>query len=323
MIAIDQTLIFQIIGFFILLIILNRFLYNPVLRILKEREEKISGAIKKAAELEKEVVEGVAAYEKRLKEAAVRGNEERSKIRQEGIDREKALLEAARTEAAAEIASMRKELEASKASALSSLKVESKSLSQNIAEKILDRKVIVMLFAFILPLLPAIAGAAPEGGEHGGSGTTWKIINFVILAVGVYLVWTKAIKGLLDKRSADIKQAIDQAKEAKDIADRKASEYNAKLNVLESRIAEIQNELRLEGEAEKQRIMQEAQASSLKIKEQAKLAAEQEIKKARLEIRREVAEIAVGMAEEILRKELKPEDQEKLVKGYLNNLRLN
>jgi F-type H+-transporting ATPase subunit b len=323
MISLDLTLVFQIIGFFILLIILNRFLYNPVLRVLKERDEKIGGAVKKAAETEKEVAEGLVTYDKKIKEAAVKGHEERNRIRQAGIDREKELLEAARSAAAAEISEMRQELVKNKQAALSSLKEEARTISGNIAEKILERKIVVFLIAFgLTAMLPAFAGAA-EHGEGSGSGGTWKIINFVILAVGVYLVWTKAVSGLLDKRSAEIKKALDEAKEAKDAADRKAAEYSSKLSLLDSRISEIHNELKLEGEAEKQKIIEEAGKAAVRVKEQAKIVAEQELKKAKLEIREEVARLAVGMAEEILKKELKPEDQERLVKGYLNNLRLN
>lgn len=325
MISLDLTLVFQIIGFFFLLIVLNRFLYNPVLRILKERDEKIGGAIKKAAETEKEVETGLLSYEKRIKEAAVKGHEERNRIRQEGLNREKELLEAARVEAAKELTSMRGELSKSKDSALASLKEESRTISKNIAEKILERKVVLFLIAFgLTALLPAIVFAQGEHAEgHGGVGGTWKIINFVILAVGVYLVWTKAIAGLLNKRSAEIKKAIDDAKEAKDTADRKAAEYKEKLSLLEKRISEIHAGLKLEGEAEKKRIVEEAGKASERVREQARVAAEQELKKARLEIRAEAARLAVEMAEEILKKELKPEDQERLVRGYLNNLRLN
>lgn len=320
MIALDLTLIFQIVGFFVLLVILNKFLYGPVLNILKEREEKIDGTLKKASEIEKEVENGLVNYDKRIKEAAVKGHEERGKLRQEALDREKAILEAARADASKELTSMRKELEKNKSSALSSLKEEAKNLSKDIAEKVLERKIVVMLLTLGLTLVPAYGFAAE--GEHAGS-PTWKIINFIILAAGVYLVWTKAIKGLLEKRGEDIKKALDEARLAKEEADKKADEYRQKLNILDKRVSEIHEELRLEGEAEKKRMIAEAETASVRVKEQAKLAAEQEIKKARLELRKEVAELAVGMAQEILKKELSPADQERLVKGYLNNLRLN
>lgn len=320
MISIDYTLLIQIIGFFILLVVLNQFLYKPVQRILKEREEKIEGSIKKAAQTDKEIAEGIIAYEKKLKEAAVKGNEERARIRQEGIEKEKAALEAARAEAFRELTGIRNEIEASKKSAIAGLGTEAKSLARDIAGKVLERSVVGFLIIGLI--VPSLAFASSEGG-HGDSGMTWKIINFVILAVGVYLVWTKAISGLLTRRGSEIKNAIEEARKAKDAADRNAAEYREKLAILDSRVAEIHNELKLEGEAEKARIIAESARSAESLKAQAKIAAEQEIKKARIEIREEAARLAVQLAEEILKKELSPADQERLVKGYLNNLRLN
>jgi F-type H+-transporting ATPase subunit b len=320
MISIDYTLLIQILGFFILLVVLNQFLYKPVQRILREREEKIEGSIKKAAQTDKEIADGIISYEKKLKEAAVKGNEERARIRQEGIEKEKATIEAARAEAFKELTGIRNEIAASKKSAIAGLGTEAKTLARDIAGKVLERSVVGFLILGIL--VPSLAFASSEGG-HGDSGMTWKIINFVILAVGVYLVWTKAISGLLTRRGSEIKTAIEEAQKAKEAADRNAAEYRAKISILDSKVAEIHNELKLEGEAEKARIIAESAKSAEALKAQAKIAAEQEIKKARIEIREEAARLAVQLAEDILKKELSPADQERLVKGYLNNLRLN
>ncbi len=319
MISLDQTLLFQVIGFFVLLIILNRLLYRPVQRILKERDERIAGSLKKAAGTEKEVAEGLLDYEKRLKEAAVKGHEERNRLRQEGVEREKAMFEVARAEAAAELANIRKELDASRRSALAGLRTEASGLAREIAGKVLDRSVAGLVAVFLL--LPSLASAA-GGGDHG-SGMAWKVGNFIVLAIGVYLVWTKVVNKLLDKRSAEIRAAIEEARAARDEAERKASEYRARLGLLDSRIAEIHKELRAEGEAERDRIIAEAGKSAERLKEQAKAAAEQEIKKAKTEIREEAARAAVGLAEDILKKEFTPADQDRLVKGYLDNLRIN
>lgn len=323
MIDIDSTLIYQIIGFFILLIILNRFLYKPVQRILKEREERIEGTLKKAAESDKDIEQGLADYEKRLKEAAVKGHEQRNRLRGEGLAREKEILGNARTEASSELGVMKSKLEESKKSALASLTDEAKTISRDIAEKILERKVIITAFVFILPLLPIIAQAAAEGEHHGGGGTGWKIFNFILLVIGVLLAWFKGLKPMLEKRGVEIREAIEEAQRAKDEADRKALEYREKLSLLEKKIQDIQNELKIEGESEKERIIKEAEAAAIRLKEQTKLTAEQELKKAKAEIRQEAANLAVKMAEEILSRELNTDDQKRLVKGYIDELRLN
>ncbi len=323
MLNLDITLIYQMIGFVVLLFILNSLLYKPLLKILSEREERIDGALKGASESNSRVAKGIEEYEKRLKEATAHGVEVRNKVRQEGLDREKEILDAAREKSSGELAVMKRKLEKDKHDAVAELKDETKSLSRQIAEKILDRKVIVALFAFILPLLPVVARAAEEAEGENGMVLFWKTVNFIVLAVAVYIVWKKVISGLLTKRRDGITQAMADAKAAKEAAEAKEAEYETKLSMIEGRIAEIHREFEAEGEAEKKRILAEAEAAAVKIAEQARLTAEHEVKKAKAEIRAEIAALTVRMAEELLSRELKPEDQEKLVKGYLENLRLN
>lgn len=322
MISLDITLIYPVFGLIILTLILSKLLFGPLIKVLKERDERISGATKKAAETEKYVEKGLLDYEKRIKEATAKGYEERNKLLGEALEREKEILDSSRASAAEELAGMRARIEESKKSALSTLIKDSVAISRDMAEKILERKVIIMLLTLGLCALPTL-GLSAEGEHHEGGGKLWLTINFVILVIGVVILWVKVLRGLLDKRASDIKKAMEEANAAKEAAERKSAEYREKLSLLEKRIAEIQESLRAEGEAEKKRTIAEAEASAVKFKEQARAAAEQEVKKARIEIRREIAGIAAGMAEEILKRELKNEDQERIIKGYIDNLRLN
>ena len=166
-------------------------------------------------------------------------------------------------------------------------------------------------------------GGPGGGGGAGGGGGLWKVINFVILVVGLYLVWVKVIKKALEKKGEEIKKAMDDAREANEAAEKRALEYRAKLSDLEKSIAAIAEELRLEGEAEKKKIIAEATSAAVRLAEQARITVEQELIKARIEIRREVAELAARMAGEILSRELKPEDQERLIKEYVSRMRLH
>lgn len=327
MLDIDITVVYQIVGYLILLAILHPLLYKPVIRLLKDREEKIGGSLKSAEIIEKEVLDGMVAYEKRIKDATVKGLEEKNRLMQQALIDERALLEKAAKEAAEELSVIKGRLSANKGSALTYLKKETGELSKNIAGKILGRNCAAMLIAFILPLLPLIAFAAEQAGheeEHSGSsGEIWRLVTFTIFAVGIYFVWRKFIGPMLAKRAVDIEKAMADAKAAKDAADRKIEEYKVKLATLEKRISEISGDLRKEGEAEKRRILAEAEKAVQKFKAEAQTTIEQEIKKARMEIQAEVAELAVKMAEEILRKEIKQGDQDTLVKGCLASLRLN
>lgn len=68
-------LIAQIVNFLILLYILKRFLYKPILKMLDERKEKISGGLKNAEEIEKKLNQIVAEREEQLKKASKEGEE--------------------------------------------------------------------------------------------------------------------------------------------------------------------------------------------------------------------------------------------------------
>jgi len=328
MLEINLTLILQMIGFIVLLVILNRFLYRPVQRILDERAERIEGTLKKADETNKEIQDGLDEYEKKIKEARLRGHEERAKLKQEALAREREILDAAGREASKELVVMRRKIGEGKDQALESLKDQTKAISKSMAEKLLDRSVALVLVTGALTLLSSIAFASEAehgggAGGGGGGGGLWKVINFVILVVGLYLVWVKVIKKALEKKGEEIKKAMDDAREANEAAEKRALEYRAKLSDLEKSIAAIAEELRLEGEAEKKKIIAEATSAAVRLAEQARITVEQELIKARIEIRREVAELAARMAGEILSRELKPEDQERLIKEYVSRMRLH
>ena len=78
--------------------------------------------------------------------------------------------------------------------------------------------------------------------------------------------------------------------------------------------------LRKEGEVERDRIIEAAHEAAGKIKTQAGFSADQEFKKAISLIKKETADAAVALAEKILKKDIKKEDQKKLVSEYLESL---
>lgn len=322
MLEINATFIIQIISYFILLYLLNRLLFKPVMAVLEKRREQTEGTLKGAADVEKEVEEGLEAYRARLKDETAKAQEARAAIKKAAVEKEKALLESARKEAQDEISRMKAELEKGKRSALETLKEDAKKLSATIAEKVLERKLASIAIAFTLPLLPAIVFAS-TGGEEGNTGMYWKVFNFILLAVGMYLLWVKWLKGALEGRSKDIQNALEEAERTKAEAEAKLKEYQQKLALLDQKVAQIHTDLKVEAGEEKKKILEEAGNAAMKIKGQVKRTAEQEVKKAKLELQKEVARLAVEMAEEILAKQIKPEDQKRIAKDYVDKLSLS
>lgn len=141
MIEINLTLLYQIIAFFILYFVLNALLYKPVLKVINERNKNIEGAKKEASDMEAELQKRLLGYENRLSEAKAKAQEERLRIRQEGLDKEKELLGNARESSQAGLLEAKTMLEQEARSVRVRLKEESKTISKDIAEKILNRKV--------------------------------------------------------------------------------------------------------------------------------------------------------------------------------------
>ncbi len=324
MLDINITTLYQIIGYLVFLVIVQLLLKKPFLKILAERDKRINGTLQEAEKIEAGVESGLEDYETRLKDATLGGMDERARLKGEALSEEQTIIDSAREEAASYLDGIKREISSSKTEALEELKKETKSFSREIVDKVLSKKALSLL-AFIAPaalfLLPATSFAS--GGEEGGSGMIWKVINFAVLVVALYFVWIKVIKGLLTGRGDDIKNAIEEAAQMKESAEAKEKEYNEKLSLLDAKIKEIHADLKKDGEAEKVRILKEAELASERIKEQARQLVDLEMEKARGEIRKEVSLLSIEMAREILKKEFTAKDQERLVKESLEKIRLN
>lgn len=123
--------------FVIVLFLLKKFAWKPILSIIKEREQSIAQALESAEQAKREMKNLKAGNEKLLQEARI----ERDKILKEATEiRETMLNEAkgkAKIEAEKIIASARETINTEKNAAIAELKNQVASLSIEIAEKIL------------------------------------------------------------------------------------------------------------------------------------------------------------------------------------------
>lgn len=92
----------QIINFLILLFLLKKFLYGPILKILDERKKKIAESIANAEQIKQELMETQAAREKKLEQAA----REAEKIIEEAVISANQIIDEAHQKAQADIAKM-------------------------------------------------------------------------------------------------------------------------------------------------------------------------------------------------------------------------
>lgn len=178
------------------------------------------------------------------------------------------------------------------------------------------------MFISLLFFVPDYSLAAEDG--HGGNKLVdlgWRLVNFVILVAILYFAAGKSIKNFFKDRSAGIRKELIDARKAKEDAEEKMKACLDRLANLEDEINDIRGTLVKEGQIERDRIIESANLEAKNITVHAALAAEQDLNNALSAIRKESIEAALILAEKTLAKELKKDDQERLVSDYLGSLR--
>lgn len=139
MINVDWTVFLQFVNFIVLMVVLNAILYRPLRNMLKQRKETIDGSHERANELEAQIDEKMARYEEKLQEAKLKGNQEKSKLRQVAASEEATVLGQAREAAGKRLQVVKDQVAAEAAEAGKKLKAGAESLATDIATRILGR----------------------------------------------------------------------------------------------------------------------------------------------------------------------------------------
>jgi F-type H+-transporting ATPase subunit b len=159
-------------------------------------------------------------------------------------------------------------------------------------------------------------------GEHAASKPwvmtdTAKVLNFSILAIGLFLVLRKPVSQALNDRIKGIKEELEELEGRKAEVEKQLNEYNTKLATLDEEADQVIAEYVRQGEEAKARILKEAESAADKLEEQAKKNIENEFKQAKEQLQAEIVEKALVKAEEMVKEKISPEDQERLVDEYL------
>jgi len=185
-------------------------------------------------------------------------------------------------------------------------------------------KIIFTALALIVIAGVVYASSGAEGGHEGGSlspaklkDLLWRALNFAVLLIVLIKVLAKPVANGLRARRQSIKEQFVDLEERKAEADKAYQTYEEKLASIDQEVSDIIQSAIAQGEAEKERIIGEANRAAEDIKRQAEMAIQHELAEAKLKLREEVANQAVVMAEELIRKNLQEADQVKLIEDYL------
>ena len=166
-------------------------------------------------------------------------------------------------------------------------------------------------------------GWAASAGHHSEFNLTEELfrwINFIILAVALYVVLSKILPRALQDHRQHIQQAIDEAKASRATAERLLQENRQKTANLQQELSQVQAQAAQEREELARRMEAEAQQLATRIVTQARLEVERATEHARQSLREEAAALTVQIAEDILRREVRDEDNQALVRRYIGRI---
>jgi F-type H+-transporting ATPase subunit b len=141
MIAIDFSVVWQILLFLVLWLIVSKVLFQPYMALLKEREQKTTGADDSAYHLEHEAERLRAQYEEAIADATAAGNATKESIVQQARQQREALLSSAREEAAGILDRVRHEVQNQLALERELAIREADAVAHDMVSKILGRRV--------------------------------------------------------------------------------------------------------------------------------------------------------------------------------------
>lgn len=180
--------------------------------------------------------------------------------------------------------------------------------------------VVIMLLLFLFSGVVTASGGG-EGKSKGWVATdTYKVMNFSVLAIGLFILLRKPVSQALNDRIKGIKEQLSELEEKKEAAEKKLAEYNEKFLKLDREAEQIVAEYITQGNEAKARILKEAESAAIKLEEQAKKNIANEFKKAKSKLHEEILEQALVQAEDIIQNKITSKDQNKLVDEYLEKV---
>jgi F-type H+-transporting ATPase subunit b len=140
MIALDYTLLYQVVLFLVLWLVLDRLLFRPYLGVLDERERRTAGTEHESADLVQEGERLKSEYQEKIAQADTAALAARESILREARQQREKILAEAREEANTTLSRVRQELRSQLEKERQLAIAEAALIAQEMASKILGRR---------------------------------------------------------------------------------------------------------------------------------------------------------------------------------------
>jgi len=150
--------------------------------------------------------------------------------------------------------------------------------------------------------------------------TIAKLVN-LLLFIGLMLYFLRRpISEAFRARQQGIRSELMRAEEERAAAEAQLEEVKGRLARLDTEVEAIRANAQKEAAEERARVERATEAEIRKIREQARREIESAAKAARAELRTFTAEQSVKLAEEMIRRDIRPEDDAHLAREYVEEL---
>jgi len=147
-----------------------------------------------------------------------------------------------------------------------------------------------------------------------------QICAFAIMLIIVFVFAYKPIKKILQKRSDYVEENIRQAEEDKAIAKQNLQQSNEMILASKKKANEIIEEANVQAMKNSQAIISDTNKEVAQMKKNAEIDIENSKKEAKEEIQKEMIDVAMMASSEILKREVKNDDNERLAKDFIEKL---
>ena len=144
-------------------------------------------------------------------------------------------------------------------------------------------------------------------------------INFLIFAIGIVYFLRGPIREYFRVRTAEIRRALAAGAKAREEAASLRVQIDRELADLPGLRQQMQDDLRATAERERDKLVESATSAAERIRKDATLTADHEFDEARRRVRAEVVSGAISEATAIVRQGLKPDDQVRFVRDFVQS----
>jgi F-type H+-transporting ATPase subunit b len=171
-----------------------------------------------------------------------------------------------------------------------------------------------------------LLGAAPAlAAEEGHAGPSlWllalQVLNGLVLVGLLVRYGRQPLRSFMAQRRHEIATRIQEAQDRVDAAESELARWRRRLEDIDEEEAAILRAAAEQAEVEQRRVLERAEATAERIRVEAQALAEQEIERARNELRLEAAALSTELAADLVRRNLRDEDDRRLVSDVIERI---